>query len=90
VASRRAPQHNATHSSTAADKVQLATTQFIAKTGMRFLQASGLTACTASHCNTMQHTTTHCNLRQLTATIGMLLLQEGGLAACTATHCNTL
>ena len=59
--------------------------------------------CTATHCNTLQHTATHCNTLQHTATqavaeyckIWLSVLQEraqevGEAQVCAATHCNTL
>jgi len=42
-----------------------------------------LARCTATHCNTLQHSATHCNTLQHTVTHGNMLLH-------TATHCTTL
>ena len=78
-------QHTATHRNTP----QHIVTHLLVSVSL-FLRGG---ACTATHCNTLQHTATHCNILQHTATrcntlqhtrTHSITLQDS------ATHCNTL
>jgi len=50
--------------------------------------------CSATHCNTLQHTATHCNTLQHTQTTQITyvtrLYIDQRTVCCSATHCNTL